>query len=60
MKILVFGVGVLGCNLATNLFRAKKDTTLLARGAWVEEIRKTVCESRANSRCGNRSAGFRS
>lgn len=40
MKILVFGAGVLGCNLANNLFRAKKDTTLLARGAWAEEIRK--------------------
>lgn len=39
MKILVFGAGVLGCNLANNLFRAKKDVTLLARGAWAEEIR---------------------
>ena len=34
MKILVFGAGVLGCNLAGNLFRAGKDTTLLARGNW--------------------------
>ena len=40
MKILVFGAGVLGCNLANNLFRAGKDTTLLARGSWAEEIRK--------------------
>ena len=40
MKILVFGAGVLGCNLARNMFRAGKDTTLLARGAWAEEIRK--------------------
>ena len=32
MKILVFGAGVLGCNLARNLFRAGKDVTLLARG----------------------------
>ena len=39
MKILVFGAGVLGCNLANNLFRAGKDVTLLARGAWAEEIR---------------------
>ena len=39
MKFLVFGAGVLGCNLANNLFRAGKDVTLLARGAWVEEIR---------------------
>ena len=40
MKILVFGAGVLGCNLARNLFRAGKDVTLLARGAWAEEVRK--------------------
>ena len=39
MKILVFGAGVLGCNLANNLFRAGKNVTLLARGAWAEEIR---------------------
>ena len=40
MKILVFGAGVLGCNLANNLFRSGKDITLLARGPWAEEIRK--------------------
>ena len=40
MKILVFGAGVLGCNLANDLFSAGKDTTLLARGAWAEEIKK--------------------
>ena len=40
MKILVFGAGVLGCNLANNLFRAGKDVTLLARGSWAEELRK--------------------
>ena len=40
MKILVFGAGVLGCNLANNLFRAGKDVTLLARGAWADEIRR--------------------
>ena len=40
MKILVFGAGVLGCNLAKNLFRAGKDTTLLARGKWADEIRR--------------------
>lgn len=38
MKILVFGAGVLGCNLARNLFRAGKDVTLLARGKWAETI----------------------
>ena len=40
MKILVFGAGVLGCNLANNLFRAGRDVTLLARGAWAEEIQR--------------------
>ena len=39
MKLLVFGAGVLGCNLANNLFRAGKDVTLLARGAWANEIK---------------------
>lgn len=38
MKILVYGAGVLGCNLARNLFRAGKDVTLLARGNWAAEI----------------------
>ena len=38
MKILVYGAGVLGCNLARNLFRAGKDVTLLARGKWAEQI----------------------
>lgn len=40
MKILVYGAGVLGCNLARDLFHAGKDVTLLARGNWAEEIRK--------------------
>lgn len=40
MKILVLGAGVLGCNLANNLFRAGKEVTLLARGKWAEEIKK--------------------
>ena len=40
MKILVFGAGVLGCNLARNLFRAGKEVTLLARGSWAEELQK--------------------
>ena len=40
MKILVFGAGVLGCNLARNMFRAGKDVTLLARGSWAEQIEK--------------------
>ena len=40
MKILVYGAGVLGCNLARNLFRAGKDVTLLARGNWAAEIKR--------------------
>lgn len=40
MRILILGAGVLGCNLAKDLFRAGKDVTLLARGEWGESIRK--------------------
>ena len=40
MKILIYGAGVLGCNLARDLFRAGKEVTLLARSAWAERIRK--------------------
>ena len=39
MRILVYGAGVLGCNLARNLFRAGKNVTLLARGTWAEQLR---------------------
>ncbi|MDD6193758.1 MAG: 2-dehydropantoate 2-reductase N-terminal domain-containing protein [Lachnospiraceae bacterium] len=39
MRILIIGAGVLGCNLAHNLYKAGKDTTLLARGTWAETIR---------------------
>lgn len=40
MRILVFGAGVLGCNLAKNLYCSGKDVTLLARGNWAKEIRE--------------------
>ena len=40
MKILVYGAGVLGCNLARNLFHAGKNVTLLARGNWAAEIKQ--------------------
>ena len=46
MRILVFGAGVLGCNLANDLFRAGKDVTLPARGKWAEEIQKNAVGSR--------------
>ena len=39
MRILVYGAGVLGCNMARNFFRAGKDVTLLARGAWAETMK---------------------
>ena len=46
MKFMVFGAGVLGCNLANNFFRAGKDVTLLARGTWAEEIRSHIKRGR--------------
>lgn len=38
MKILIYGAGVLGSNLAFNLQKAGLDTTLLARGNWAKQI----------------------
>ena len=32
MRILVYGAGVLGCNLARDFFKAGKDVTLLEMG----------------------------
>lgn len=39
MRIMIFGAGVLGCNMANSQFRAGKDVTLLARGKWAEQIK---------------------
>lgn len=45
MKILIYGAGVLGCNLAHTLYKNsnkkknKNEITLLARGSWFEEIK---------------------
>ena len=39
MRILVYGAGVLGCNLARDFFKAGRDVTLLARGKWAETIK---------------------
>ena len=58
MKILVNGAGVLGCNLARNLFHAGKDVTLLARGNWQRKSGRTDCGSRINSPSAHRSAIF--
>jgi 2-dehydropantoate 2-reductase len=40
MKILVYGAGVLGCNLANDFYQNGKDVTLLARGKWYETIKR--------------------
>lgn len=40
MRILVYGAGVLGGNLANNLHRAQQDVTLLTRGQWADTIRQ--------------------
>jgi 2-dehydropantoate 2-reductase len=39
MRILVYGAGVLGCNLANDFYQNGKDVTLLARGKWYETIK---------------------
>ncbi len=39
MRILVYGAGVLGCNLARDFFKVGKDVTLLAREKWAETIK---------------------
>ncbi|MDO4845146.1 MAG: 2-dehydropantoate 2-reductase N-terminal domain-containing protein [Oscillospiraceae bacterium] len=40
MRILVYGAGVIGANLAADLFASGKDVTLLARGEWADTIEK--------------------
>ncbi len=40
MRILVYGAGVIGCELAHVLCRAGQDVTLLARGSWKETIKQ--------------------
>lgn len=40
MKVLVYGAGVIGCELAHELCRGKNDVTILARGGWKESIDK--------------------
>lgn len=38
MKILVYGAGVIGCELAHELCKGKNDVTILARGNWKRSI----------------------
>lgn len=40
MKILVYGAGVIGCELAHELCKNKNDVTILARGNWKKSIDK--------------------
>ncbi|MCM1466500.1 MAG: NAD-binding protein [Bacteroidales bacterium] len=40
MKLLVYGAGVIGCELAHVLKRGGNDVTLLARGEWKDTLEK--------------------
>ena len=40
MKILVYGAGVIGCELAHELCQGGNDVTILARGKWQETIQQ--------------------
>ena len=40
MRILVYGAGVIGANLAADLFASGRDVTLLARGPWADTLER--------------------
>ena len=40
MRILVYGAGVIGANLAADLKASGRDVTLLARGTWADTLEK--------------------
>ena len=48
MRTLVYGAGVSGSNLASNLCKAKRDVTILARGKWAENIKKNGLKVKKN------------
>ncbi len=41
MRILVYGAGVIGANLAADLYASGRDVTLLARGDWEETLERS-------------------
>ena len=40
MRILIYGAGVIGSNLAAELYSSGKDVTILARGDWADTLEK--------------------
>lgn len=40
MRILVYGAGIIGCELAHELCKGKNEVTILSRGSWKQSIEK--------------------